>query len=349
MNMKKIILLLTLVAVFYQAKAQCDPAINGLEARNQSNTANISNLMLGGSAFFRFNVFNAAVDANCIIPVGKFRVILSFPQIAAPYVYDGVPTFTVGLFTFNYDPSEQVLIGANNTALDINWGGETVLVPILGTLVGTASTAINVQVLGGISNSISNDNSFAPLNIVAAVGLPLNIVDYTGFVTNCDATLKWATSYESNVSRFEVEQSNNSITFTKVGTVAAKNLVTGSTYQYNYTQGTGNFYYRLKMIDKDGSFIYSKIVNLQGNCGKKSIKVYPNPVLVNQMLQVNIAGYENKIKGDLYSVTGQFVRTFNLKNGNNALDVSGMAHGMYTLRVIENGITQETIKLSIME
>jgi protocatechuate 3,4-dioxygenase beta subunit len=92
---------------------------------------------------------------------------------------------------------------------------------------------------------------------------PLELVSFEGGLENGKATLWWATTNEVNADYFDIEKSADGISFSSVGTVNAKNTI--STNNYTFTDSNtinGTSFFRLKMIDKDGSYKYSTVVAL---------------------------------------------------------------------------------------
>jgi hypothetical protein len=73
----------------------------------------------------------------------------------------------------------------------------------------------------------------------------------------------WNTAREINVKDFTIERSNNATHFISIGQVAATNAAGYSFADQNPLSGVS--YYRLKIMDKDGSFKYSKIVTINTN------------------------------------------------------------------------------------
>lgn len=70
--------------------------------------------------------------------------------------------------------------------------------------------------------------------------------------------LQWKTSQEDNVEKFVVERSIDNKTFTDLGEVVAR----GPGYQYrfeddNLGRSKSIFYYRLRIIDRDGTIQYT--------------------------------------------------------------------------------------------
>lgn len=108
--------------------------------------------------------------------------------------------------------------------------------------------------------------------------LPLNLISFT-LVKNGNANLlKWTTAQEVNTSYFEIQRSYDSRSFTGIGKVDASGKATQNDYQY--ADGTplgGTNYYRLKIADKDGKFVYSPIV-WASNTSTANIVIYPIPV-----------------------------------------------------------------------
>ncbi|MEJ7609905.1 MAG: T9SS type A sorting domain-containing protein [Ferruginibacter sp.] len=102
--------------------------------------------------------------------------------------------------------------------------------------------------------------------------------------------MDWQTANEQNVSHFEIQRSTDGNTFIEIGRVVAKNQ-SSNTYSTpdnisslsNYSQ----LFYRIKQIDTDGKFTFSKIevVNIKEELIPS---IYPNPV--NEILRVTNSG-----------------------------------------------------------
>src|SRR6185436_6678573 len=95
--------------------------------------------------------------------------------------------------------------------------------------------------------------------------VPVTLTRFSGTVVQHDAQLTWTTASEQNMSGYEVERSLNGTDFIKVGNrIAAFNSTFTQDYQFNdlhiFDTQQGNIYYRLKMVNMDGSATYSAIV-----------------------------------------------------------------------------------------
>lgn len=119
-----------------------------------------------------------------------------------------------------------------------------------------------------------NGNLKLDFGIVPAP-FPVTLVSFTGTNTADGVTLEWKTSLEKNFDRFEIEQSfSPTISFVKLGVVAGGK----SSYRFvDNTERVGVSYYRLKMIDTDGSYSYSRIISVEKETSKLYYSVFPNP------------------------------------------------------------------------
>jgi len=96
------------------------------------------------------------------------------------------------------------------------------------------------------------------------------IVDFQGDPGNNKVTLHWATISEVNCKTFEIERSLNNTDFKKIGSLRAIGNST-SRQEYSFedknvfktTSLSRTFYYRLKVIDVDGSFrLHSEVISV---------------------------------------------------------------------------------------
>ncbi len=184
-------------------------------------------------------------------------------------------------------------------------------------------------------NYLESQVSVTCINPPSAI-LPLTLLSFDAEKKGEKVETKWQTEQEVNTDYFEVERSTNGVNFSSIGQVKATGLKQKSTYSLtdNTPPQSNTLYYRLKMLDKDGSFDYSKIKSISSKASKGDIKIYPNPI-------------SNTIKAELTSITsgdidisivdafGKVVLTSKQKinEGLNTLnlDCPHLAAGMYLL------------------
>ena len=170
--------------------------------------------------------------------------------------------------------------------------------------------------------------------------LPITLSDFTVNKKECNANLVWNTSTESNSDRFEVEVSTSANpVYTIAGAVTASgSSSTAKTYHYSYPMNAGVVYYfRIKMIDKDGSFTLSDYRSVSCSKGSGGIEIAPNPTKDIFTIQ----GMENGKNIILvYGANGQLVKTQTSTTNNTRVDISNLSPGMYMVKITsENGNT----------
>lgn len=107
---------------------------------------------------------------------------------------------------------------------------------------------------------------------------PLNLLTFTGKATPANlVNLEWKAEQNENAKQFEVLRSNNGITWDNLATINANNNQTINHYKFTDINPSDVNLYKLKMINNDGTFIYSQIVNVNIYQIGTSSKVFPNP------------------------------------------------------------------------
>lgn len=138
--------------------------------------------------------------------------------------------------------------------------------------------------------------------------LPVELMAFTVKNYQSDALLSWTTASEINNAFFEVEHSQDGIKFTSVEKLAgAGNSNEYQDYEYLHrNMPVGENFYRLKQVDLDGQFSYSKTVSLRRDL--QEIAIFPNPV--NDYLTVSI--HENTVPQhiQLFDRQGRKIKEF---------------------------------------
>ncbi len=182
--------------------------------------------------------------------------------------------------------------------------------------------------------------------------VPIDLLSFNAKQVGTNSVaLNWTTASEVNGLRFDIERStDNANTFTKIGEEQTKgNSGTISHYgpfvdkNLNLNQ---TYDYRLKMIDKNGSYEYSQVnsVTLTGNEGVVSVSEFePNPANSISYLNVDLSSNAN-VSVALYNVDGSFVANLfegELSAGTKSieLNVNQIANGSYNAIITINGIT----------
>ena len=116
--------------------------------------------------------------------------------------------------------------------------------------------------------------------------LPVKLINFYGNIQDKKTVLNWTIADEINMKGYSIERSAKGDVFTTTGFVAATEYLSGNkTYSFtDYPTSNGVWYYRLKIINNNGSFSYSNVVALKvTDIG--SIVAYPNPVQEQLFIQ----------------------------------------------------------------
>jgi hypothetical protein len=172
---------------------------------------------------------------------------------------------------------------------------------------------------------------------------PVTLLSFKGSKTKVGNELTWSTSSETNNNGFEVLQSNNGRSFTKIGYIVSKavNGNSNSVLNYNFVDNSAQGfakYYRLNQIGSDNRNQLSSIVFIKGdNTNTYSLNfVSPNPA--QNFVNVNIAStVKENVRLMVYDATGKNVFTQNasLISGINSIkiNVNKLSFGNYFIKI----------------
>ncbi len=224
----------------------------------------------------------------------------------------------------------------NPSAADLTVGASEPTPTFTGITGGTLANAANVFIRSG-----SNTRSmiFDELRIgktwsevtTNTTALPVTIKELALTTKNNVSTISWASETEVNFSKFVVMFSANGTDFNEVGTIMAKG--NNSKYNFNYSH-SGEGYFKLKMVDLDGSFVYSK--TLHSKAKSLSVQVGPNPVTDKLNITDMPEGVNTVV---LYTLTGATLKTQTVKVSNHSLSLSDLPKGQYVVKIMNNGNT----------
>lgn len=175
--------------------------------------------------------------------------------------------------------------------------------------------------------------------------LPVTLTQFTAWRVNNTAQIRWTTLNESALKEYAVERSLDGIGFSDVGFIAAKNE-TGE-HAYNFVDDIAHItakkiFYRLRLVEKDGKFSYSKIITLTIDT-KQQATIYPNPVKDVLHINTGTAVYRTVI---IHDILGRVVLTRSLSSGISAIPVQKLIPGRYSIIMYSDNdrITQSFIK-----
>ncbi|MDQ6482651.1 T9SS type A sorting domain-containing protein, partial [Dyadobacter sp. LHD-138] len=163
--------------------------------------------------------------------------------------------------------------------------------------------------------------------------LPVTLVNFNAIKEGQTALLTWNTTAETNSERFDVERSLNGKDWNRIGSVDAKGESVNVNMQYysfkdgSPASGTENLY-RLKMVDRDNTFAYSRIQSLIFD---NQISVYPNPLTFGEKLNLGTPDPDKISHVKIYDVRGKLV--FSENKPGRQIDVSSLRAGGYMVQL----------------
>ncbi len=166
--------------------------------------------------------------------------------------------------------------------------------------------------------------------------LPVTLLDFVSKINNESVLLNWNVASETFFKKYEIERSTVGNAFNKIGEVEGRNL---SNYFFTDTYLPRNavVYYRLKMIDIDGKFTYSKIVSAKLSNNVPNALIYPNPTTESLTIKLNEQLLLNSTLL-LTDVTGSMIMQQAIKTSEVTikLNLKELSAGRYFIKIIND-------------
>jgi hypothetical protein len=254
---------------------------------------------------------------NCSIEVYVNSDTAPGEDVMAQAQYNG------GTYT-SFSTGSYIGAGTNSTHPTANW-------KVVLTIPQTA-TNVMLEVANFWGGNTANGYFYSGTIYSVATPLPIKLSTFDGKSSNTFNTLNWQSESEINAARYEVQKSRDNNAWTTFETVKATGKANNSTaYRTLDAAAFANTYYRLKMVDNDGSFSYSKVIMVKNERTEK-IAIYPNPV--DNELIINTLENVNTIQ--IFDVKGTKIMDQNIGNG--VISFENMPSGLYFVSLInENG------------
>ncbi len=165
--------------------------------------------------------------------------------------------------------------------------------------------------------------------------LPLHLISFSAAKKESSILLTWKTASEDNTSHFEIERSADARIYTGIGRVTAAGYST-TELKYQYTDSrplTKNNYYRLKMIDQDGKFEFSRIVKIDLQ-KPYTVRITPNPAADFLMIE----GADKFRLAEIIDSEGKLVGRLTLSPTRQQYPIEYLKPGYYIIRLLGENI-----------
>jgi hypothetical protein len=239
-------------------------------------------------------------------------------------------------YNFNFNDYNGTVPSAANTyallynATDGTFAtGTNLLIPLVSTTV-----AGNIVAFVASMSNIAN-GYYTIIYSSTAIILPVQLTDFEAIRESGSSLLKWSVTTASDPARFDIERSTDAVQYNVIGSVPG-NTAGNLSGEYSFTDGhpvAGANYYRLKMTDLEGNFIYSGIRSLDFSAvPASSFPLYPNPA--TDQLNVDMTGVAGPVDMLVIDARGTVVRTVSFSAGGVlTVPVRDLANGLYFVEI----------------
>jgi hypothetical protein len=320
------------------------------------------NLQIAVMTLFVPGVLSAQItDSSTLSESYKnYSNIYETPPVAANDYITGTASRSVSgnVIANDHDPKGKTLNAflVTNSAdgnIMLNENGNFIFIPNE-KFYGTKTT-FSYKVCNG---SLCSENATVTISYPTELMIPAMLVDFSAnYTDDNDVVLNWATSFENNNDRFDIERSTDGSVFTKIGSVKG-NGTTNVTHKYSFsnsvsrqTSSKHDLYYRLRQVTTDDRTTTSKalVVRVYKTKSLQLVSVTPNPAIndIKVNVQLNEKAYVVvKLMNSLGTeVMRKSVKSDEGLNSYTLEGTSGLEKGVYILEMIVNSNERMLVKL----
>lgn len=171
--------------------------------------------------------------------------------------------------------------------------------------------------------------------------LPIRLLSFSA---DCEregtVSIRWETAAETHADHFQIEHSTDMRAWQQIAMVSARYPI-GGRYEYLHFGKAPRAFYRLRMVDTDGSYTFSSIVEVEtARClsTESSLTVYPHPTTGAFTLYSSTGG-----EFMLLDAAGQVLRHYTLLPGEAHLCDEKLPAGIYFVRSISDNQVQKLV------
>ena len=303
----------------------------------------------------------------------RIEVSLNTGLLSAGIISDALRIFDVEIsapepvISASVTPSDTIRVQANQplptiTATsdgnDILWYEGNSTTPMTGSpspspsnlpVASIATPGTYVYYAASQRPGCTNTSAKVPVVIIVEPPLPVTLTSFNARKTDAGAEggikalLSWSTTSETNSDRFEIERSQNGRNWDLIGT-RKSNTQSVSERKYDFVDAEpvdGENLYRLRMVDIDGTFAYSRIESLDFSM---DLTFYPNPA--TEKLLIRVSDFSTVKQVQIYNASGRIVYQSSGKP-DREINIGGLPTGLYVMQLVrKNGsvISRKIIK-----
>jgi len=209
-------------------------------------------------------------------------------------------------------------------------------------LISGTGTTLALRFTGDIDGT-GEEFGIEDLALQHSIPMPVELTSFTAKKQDSEVKLFWETASEENNDYFQVEHSIDGRDFIMLDQVKGNGTTSDFSYYSNLhrTPMAGTNYYRLKQVDFDGRFEYSKIVSVDFKNENNDVAIYPNPFEESIIVSFPSLGYQHTDSDtrriEIVDIHGRLVQTklVSVHESNVTLNLSILPSGTYFLRTFE--------------
>lgn len=329
-----------------------------------ANAAGILNVGLGGRVVYSLN---ATQDGGYLNNSTKwydaFQLLPSTSYTLTATLLTGNAAQLGVWIDYNNDGSfnntnEQLYLNTNIAA-----GTGTISIPFTTPSTWSSNNFVRLRLSNDVSviytgvSAVSNTSTSLsygqaedyPAYLTGGV-VPVSLFSFTGKKAADAITLNWKTSQQINSDSYDIERSINAGAYEAIGNAHATGAAAGADYSFkdNNISKSGNYLYRLKIKDVDGSFTYSNVLPFKVD-GTKELIVTGNPF--KDRISMILPYSTGNAAFRLADAAGRTVYANNMQlSGSPAITLllqsNSISRGIYILEAVINGerFTQKVVK-----
>ncbi len=350
--MKKLFFLLLIVSPFFTnaQSVTADPALEPMKITTLvSSNILVTQLPLNGIIKLKVpilnkNISNGLPSGTCKVKIGLGSKIILDPS----FNLATVNTSSYFNWTVIASGGQVQITGDLTTELPANYN-DTATFNIKGIILGSSTITTNFLVTNHNTNvTLSDENG---TNNIASIAytitnavVPVTFTNVYSEKKDCSLKVYFDIENEINVSRYELEISKDFNNFEKISTVQASNIKRYTFQNFNIPEiyQAPVLLIRVKSIDMDGKFQYSKIEKVSGICNSKNeLSLYPNPVPKNNntfYIQKDNGFFNGNYIISIIDITGKLIETKQIRLTNVTrikYDMTDMSAGQYLIKLFK--------------
>lgn len=254
---------------------------------------------------------------------------------------------------FNLNNTGRIVVGGNLSVTNGNVNNSNNLY-VYGTSNVTGGGQIDgCNGYGGCSGSasspyenIEDENDLAAededlFNFVENGGvLPVELIAFSGFTSQSILHLNWKTVSEVNFDYFQVEYAQGDLKFKPFDKTVKGHGNSSKIQNYQFNQQVSakqGPYYRLRIVDFDGSFEYSNIIFVNNNTPSIAVDVFPNPNSSGKPISFSCFQCDEATSIEIFDISNNKVFEDEIDFVNKPTINPNLASGVYTIRIDLNG------------